>query len=407
MLDRPTRQFAFLAMFLSFLITGEACVAKAVSNSIFLSEYGAKQQPFAWLVTIPFNLLIVWLYNTFLFRIGCFRMVVISCVLGAVVNVLSGYYMMEYKGLSFFLYIWKDIYIMLMFQQLWGLLHATIQLNKAKFLYGLIFGVGGLGSVLASLIPGFFAIRFGSEHLLYLTVPFLFFIVIGYHFAMKVRLQIGTSQSLDSSHTQNLEGGLSLIKNSRLLQFILWIVASMQIILTLLDFNFSTMVQEHIPDTDQKTEFLGRFFGLINFINLFLQFVGTFTLLDWIGLKRSHLFVPSVFIISLSALCLFPTFPVMLVTFGVAKSMDYSVFAIIKEMLYIPLKVEEKFKAKAIIDVFVYRSAKAVASCLLLIVGFAYANFLSILLAALWLFSVMVLLWKFPGYQSLEEKSRF
>ncbi len=46
--------------------------------------------------------------------------------------------------------------------------------------------------------------------------------------------------------------------------------------------------------------------------------------------------------------------------------MDYSIFGIIKEMLYIPLRVEEKFKAKAVIDVFAYRTSKAVASLLIL-----------------------------------------
>ena len=35
-------------------------------------------------------------------------------------------------------------------------------------------------------------------------------------------------------------------------------------------------------------------------------------------------------------------------------------------MLYLPLKNEEKFKAKAIIDVFAYRSSKAVASLIII-----------------------------------------
>ena len=56
----------------------------------------------------------------------------------------------------------------------------------------------------------------------------------------------------------------------------------------------------------------------------------------------------------------------MCFSFGSIKALDYSIFGIIKEMLYIPLKVEEKFKAKAIIDVFAYRSAKACASLMIL-----------------------------------------
>ena len=46
----------------------------------------------------------------------------------------------------------------------------------------------------------------------------------------------------------------------------------------------------------------------------------------------------------------------------VSGDRDKDVFNILKEMLYVPLKTDEKFKAKAIIDIFAYRSAKAFAS---------------------------------------------
>jgi ATP/ADP translocase len=44
------------------------------------------------------------------------------------------------------------------------------------------------------------------------------------------------------------------------------------------------------------------------------------------------------------------------------KSIDFSLLGVIREMLYVPLKLDEKFRAKAIIDVFAYRSAKAIVS---------------------------------------------
>ena len=51
------------------------------------------------------------------------------------------------------------------------------------------------------------------------------------------------------------------------------------------------------------------------------------------------------------------------------KTFDYSIFNILKEMLYVPLKTDEKFKAKAVIDVFAYRSAKAFASLFVIGLG--------------------------------------
>jgi len=87
------------------------------------------------------------------------------------------------------------------------------------------------------------------------------------------------------------------------------------------------------------------------------------------------------------------------------KACDFSLFGVLKEMLYIPLSQEEKFQAKAIIDVFAYRSAKAVASCLILLlpaVGIAQIlNYLS------WGALFSLLLWALSVYKmfQLKEKS--
>jgi len=58
------------------------------------------------------------------------------------------------------------------------------------------------------------------------------------------------------------------------------------------------------------------------------------------------------------------------------KAVDFSLFGVIREMLYIPLKMDEKFRAKAIIDVFAYRTSKAVASCFILILQLIASSYL-------------------------------
>ena len=68
-----------------------------------------------------------------------------------------------------------------------------------------------------------------------------------------------------------------------------------------------------------------------------------------------------------------PTFAIVSASYVIIKTLDYSIFSVAREMLYIPMKTDEKFRAKAIIDVFVYRTAKAVASLFLL--GISYLPF--------------------------------
>lgn len=360
--------FIFLIMLCSFAITGEAAITRATANSVFLSAYTVKLFPMAWLASVPLNFIIVAFYNRFLPRLGCARMLVLSILTAIGINIYSAFYLSSISFLPFLLYLWKDISIILMFQQLWSVIHATINISRAKYLYGIFFGMGGIGSVIGSLVPGFLAVSFGSEKLLLTTIPYYLFIMGCYCWALRVRERIATVQNISamSKDSTDVFGGLKLIRGSVFLKFILIIVVAMQVSSTILDYQFNSFLQNVFSVQDLRTQFLGQFFGLVNFINVFLQFIGSYLLVRMVGLKSSHLMIP--FFLGLNAIAFisWPTFIMMCACFGSIKAMDYSLFGILKEMLYIPLKVDEKFKAKAIIDVFAYRTSKAAASLLII-----------------------------------------
>ena len=84
------------------------------------------------------------------------------------------------------------------------------------------------------------------------------------------------------------------------------------------------------------------------------------------GIKRLHIGFP-ILLGSMSVFSfLFPGFAITTLVFIILKACDFSLFTIIKETLYIPLSSDEKFRAKAFIDVFLYRFAKAFASLIIL-----------------------------------------
>jgi len=140
----------------------------------------------------------------------------------------------------------------------------------------------------------------------------------------------------------------------------------MQIATAFIDYQFNTYLEIAIPNVDLRTAFTGKVTSGINFIVTCFQFFGGFLLINFIGIKRSHLFVPCLLGINSIAFLIFPSFGMATYSHMSIKSLDYSLFGIIREMLYIPLKTDEKYRAKAIIDVFAYRSAKALASLFLI-----------------------------------------
>lgn len=382
--------FIILAMLSSFLITAEASITKPVAHALFMEAFGVPFFPYVWIAVIPASFFVVTIYNMLVVKIGCFRMLFLTVLAGAIVNVTTASYVHEFLAWPFFFYIWKDIYIMLMFQQLWSVINSTVHLAKARYLYGLFFGFGGLGSMLASMIPGFLAIRVGTEKLLYFSLPFFFFLLLAYYFLMRVRQKIDQVETIKFSQNKvsDFYEGISLITTSSLLRFILLIVVAMQAASTLLDYQFNLYVSAFLSTTNERTAYFGWFFGLVNIMNVLLQLFGSFFLIELIGLKRCHLAIPVFLASSLLSFLFFPTFGLIGLTYGSIKALDYSIFGVVKEMLYIPLGIDQKFKAKAVIDVFMYRSAKAIASLAILILPIFWIDYVTMAIFIVWITAV-------------------
>ncbi len=374
--------FIICAMVCSFFISCEASIIKPVANSLFLRDYGVRWLPLVWLTIIPFNFVVVHLYNKLLPKSGPFRVLATSTIASACINIFCSQYLDQIWYLPFLLYIWKDIYIMLMFHQLWSVIHSTVNLSRARYLYGIFYAVGGTGSAIGCTIPGFFAIQYGSQYLLLATLIPLSVLTLFYFLCLRVRAAHPHNEQIAfSSERSHFFRGVELINRSSMLKFILVIVVLMQMTATLVDFHFNTLVEATYSDVDVRTEYLGRFFGIINTVNIFLQLIGTFVLLKLFGLARSHLFIPSYLSLTSIAALINPSFGAVAFSFGSMKSLDYSIFGIIKEMLFIPLKLDEKFKAKAVIDIFAARTAKALASLFILALELIYAPLLNTLIS--------------------------
>ncbi len=366
--DPKLKFFILSIMACAFFITCEYAVIRPTSNAIFLSHFSAKTFPYVWLATVPLNFLIVFLYNRFLKSFGCLKMlfVIVSLVIG--INCLCALFIEKYSFLAFFHYIFKDIYILLMFKQLWSLIHMTIDTSKAKYLYGVLFGMGGVGAIIGSLVPGFLAVQVGSQNLFYFTIPIYLMLFLSYALAFKYSKKTFTQDFSDEKRL-SLDS-FKVVFQKKFLTYILLLVVFMQMITAFVDYQFNIFLEKNIIDLDLKTQYYGRLIGIVNILTTIFQLVGGFILIHFLGLKKSHFLAPLILCSNALLFLFFPTFAMISFSLVIVKSMDHSFFGIIREMLYIPLKPEEKFKAKAVIDVFAYRSAKAFASLLLLSLQF-------------------------------------
>lgn len=379
--------FVLCAMLAGFFISAEYAIVRPVSNSVFISSYTSGFFPYAWIVAVPFNLLLVSLYNRLLPKWGCFRMFIVFAALVASGNLFCAFFLKKLAFLPFIFYVWKEIYVMLFFQQLWSIIHTSTSMKRAKYLYGILFGVGGAGGAAGSLIPGFFAVKMGTENLLFFSLPLILALIFAYFHLLKNSEHKGFKEE----ETSDKGSGFKLLFGSRFLLCILMLVVFMQVAVTLIDFQFNTVLEKTVLQKDLRTEYAGRIFGLVNVCTIGLQFVGSFLLVQFLGMRLSHMLIPALLSLNAFSFLLLPVFGMISFSYITIKSFDFSVFQILKEMLYIPLKTEEKFKAKALIDVFAYRTSKALASsCILLLQLFAGIEILTLLT---WGTILLFLLW--------------
>ncbi|VHO03135.1 Npt1/Npt2 family nucleotide transporter [Candidatus Rhabdochlamydia sp. T3358] len=358
--------FILTAMLCSFFISMDYAIVRPVSNALFITDYGVNFFPYAWLLSIPLNLLLVGLYNKYLPKLGCLKTYLILAIAVICINCTCAIWIHKVPFLSFFLYIWKDAYIMLIFQQVWSLIHINVSMERAKYLYGFFFGIGGLGSLLGSLFPSFLAVKIGSESLLYITLPLYVFLSLLYVVMLKQSKQADFFPLEKKQGLETVLHGLKLIASSRVLIFISLAVVFMQVISTLVDYQFNTFLEGLVTEKDLRTQYSGRIQTIGQTFTTAMQFLGTYFLVRFFGVKRLHVGIPMLLCI-MSIFCfLFPAFGMITLTFVILKTFDFSLFSIIKEMLYIPLNSDQKFRAKAFIDVFLYRFAKAFASLIIL-----------------------------------------
>ncbi len=353
----PSREKLFIVfvMLANLLISAEYGITRPASNSLFLALFSSKGLPWMWLFTLPLNFGLVALYNRYLGRFGPLRMWgAISCLI-VLINGTTGLFGPSASWLIFLQSAWKDIYILLMFKQLWSLIHSTLQSDRAKYLYGFIFGMGTLGSIFGGLVPGFCAVKVGSGHLFFLSLPLYLMAFLCYRKAY--RNSTVSAQPLAVSKEP-----LSTLFQSPFLISVLLLVVFMQISAGLMEFQFNAYLERHILDADLRTEYMGRLSSAMNILSGIFQIIGSFLMVQTLGVRGSHFVVPLLLLVNVLSTVAFPSFAVLTAGFVFLKAVDFSLFGVIREMLYIPMQLDERFRAKAVIDVFAYRTAKALVA---------------------------------------------
>ena len=359
-------------------------LVRSPANTLFKAVYGKAGLPYVMAATPVGIIVALYIYGRLLTWLEP-RRTLLATTLGSCLLIAGCFAGIRLKVgfAAVILYVVREAYVVLLIEQYWSFLNSTLGTGTAKKLNGPICAAGSLGAIGGATLVAHFAPSLGTGPLLLVgaavTVPAALLTDLAYRFCGEPRPQAAEKAASDTL-------GLRLFRSHKVLALLLVIIVLSQVVSALLDLSFQGILQDQIPDADKQTAFSGHFYAGLNVAALVAQLVFTPLLLRYLPIGLVHVCIPLVHVAS----CAWLLGSTSLASAGTAyllfKTLDYSIFRAGKELLYIPLPFDARYRAKEVIDVFGYRFGKGGIS--LLVAPFALAEWMfalgALVAAAAW-----------------------
>jgi AAA family ATP:ADP antiporter len=364
-----------LLFFYFFFITSSAYIIKPVKISLYLHFLSADKLPYAYLVTAILIGFMVSLNSRLLHRLKRLHYVSLSLLVFGLTFILFWFlFRLQAPWVSLLYWFWADLFIVASVFQFWVLVSDIFHPRQFKRLVGFFVSGGLLGGILGALLASRLAKLAGTVNLLLICPVFLGLCLVILRRLQPHLTQAGASPTA-AAGTGDAESvgyaeSFRLIRKHRYLRLLSGIVATGIAVTTLLDFQFNAIVEKAFPARDARTSFIGTFFlGLLVF-SYILNAVLSSRAIRSFGLRTALLITPTVLLLGSAAIFLVPAAGLIYWAVGVKgldKSLAHTLHQSVRELLYIPVPAEIKYKAKAFIDMFVNKLADATVALILLL----------------------------------------
>lgn len=428
-LDRDTRLHAALMFAFFFLVIALFWMLKPVKKALLLAHHADGLQLAGQLFSAPqvellakgLNMLVA-LAAALVFSVVALRLRRARFVAVVVVGFALLFGSLALSGevdstlRVWTLYVGGDLFVTAMVAAFFAFLNDSEDPLAARRLYGLICLGGVLGgafgstvlagrvlswSVGASAMAGWTAL--GCLVILALALA------AGRVVARHVPPDDATEDAVPD-HPRRLQAafaGASATFHSRYLLRIVAIVGLYEMVSTLVDFQFTATVL-HFVEPAQRGRYFTDVFAFTNIVALVVQLLLTPFVLRRLGVGAGVLWLP---VLLTAAVLGFWAAPVLLLASLLStadNAFAYSLNQSAKEILYVPLARDGKYRAKAFIDIFVLRCAKALAVLLSLLISAAFVGFsalngiilMTLLLLGIWLYAARALGREYGGLEA-------
>lgn len=282
-------------------------------------------------------------------------------------------------------YLYGDLFSTLMVATFFAFLNDSVTPDAAKRLYGFV-GLGAvLGGVVGSSVLGALVASLSATTWM-LGCAAIGLVIVAVAWAagrLVVRVPQRDAAAPEAEPARSRAGrsvaleGAALVLRSRYLLAIAAIVGLYEMVSTVMDFQFTSAVAHHL-DGDAIKQQLSFVFAITNVVSMLVQLFGTSALMQTWGVGAALLVLPCAAGLGSFAFLAWPGLWVGSALNTADNAFSYSVNQSAKEALYVPTTPTEKYEAKAFIDMFVQRAAKAVGVGMSLGMGLWFRDYASV-----------------------------
>lgn len=269
-------------------------------------------------------------------------------------------------------YVWYSVFNLFNTMVFWATMADTYKLEQSKRLYGTIAVGGTLGAIFGPWLTSVLAIPIGTANLLLISVFFLFLGVfcawLVFHFSTAAGFtslsvnnsdnELDKNEIIGGSAWQGLRSALS----SPYLLGISGYVLIIAIVGTFLYFTRLAMVAAVGDDTDLRTTMFAQIDLITQMTTLVLQLIVTGHIMRRLGVSIALAILPIVVIFGMIGLTVVGTLAALVIFEAIYRAIQRAVMRPARETLYTVVSKEEKYKAKAFIDTFVFRGGDVVGA---------------------------------------------
>jgi AAA family ATP:ADP antiporter len=257
-------------------------------------------------------------------------------------------------------FVWVSVFNLFVVAVFWSFMADLFTAEQGKRLFGFIGAGGTAGALLGPVITIALSVPLGPTNLLIAAILFLELAVYCTH---RLERSVGGAEHAVQRGTRRIGGGAfaalpELVRSPYLLGVGAW-VSLLSFGATMLYFMQAHVISASVHGAGEQTRIFAAIDLAVGILTLATQVFATGRLLKRFGTGVTAGALPAVYIVGFAALAMAPTLAVIVVVQVAQRWMNFAIANPARQVFFTVVARAEKYKAKNLIDVVVYRGSDA------------------------------------------------